>query len=193
MRRICSFFSDYIYYASILSSRLQKKGYDKVIIDKAFMMVADLDRNKLLQYKNKDCKIDFKKTFIFRHQFEKNILNFKDIVNSAFESFKSLKPKYRNFKIFLVNKMQSNLSALLIHNLKYPSIFLNSYKKCKNLNCETCLFSSNNHCIYLTNKFILPIFDNSDCESKNVIYIIFCSFCFTFYFFLYINFFLFYP
>ena len=106
------------------------------------MMVADLDRNKLLQYKNKDCKIDFKKTFIFRHQFEKNILNFKDIVNSAFESFKSLKPKYKNFKIFLVNKMQSNLSALLIHNLKYPSLFLNSYKKCKNLNCETCLFSN---------------------------------------------------
>ena len=47
MRRICSFFSDYIYYASILSYRLQKRGYDKVLIDKAFMMVADLDRNKL--------------------------------------------------------------------------------------------------------------------------------------------------
>ena len=181
MRRICSYFSDYIYFASILSFRLLERGFEKILIDKAFMMVADLERDNILQYKNKEKKLDFNKTLIFRHQFDKNILNFKNVVNSAFDSFKLIKPKYKDFKIFLVNKMQSNLSALLIHNLKFPFIFKNSFKKCKNSKCDTCIYSNNSHYIYLTNNFILPIFDNSTCGSKNIIYLIFCSFCSTFY------------
>jgi len=33
----------------------------------------------------------------------------------------------------------------------------------------------------LTENFILPIFSNSSCDSTNLIYFIFCSFCNTFY------------
>ena len=33
----------------------------------------------------------------------------------------------------------------------------------------------------MTDKFVLPIFDHSDCKSENILYFIFCSFCNTFY------------
>ena len=33
----------------------------------------------------------------------------------------------------------------------------------------------------LTDKFVLPIFDQSNCSSENVLYFIYCSFCNTFY------------
>ena len=162
MRRICTFFSDFLYFASILANRLEKRGYDRILINKTLMMVSDLSRDSLIQYKEKKKSLNFNNTFVFRHFYDKNIINFKKVLNSAFTSFKEIKPAYKDYNIFLINKMQSNLSALLIHNFKFPLNFKNSYKKCKEQNCATCLYSNNKDSVNLTKNFILPIFDNSD-------------------------------
>jgi predicted GIY-YIG superfamily endonuclease len=144
-------------------------------------MVANVNRDSLLEYKIKKEKIDFEKSFVFKYTFNKNILNFNKIIKTAFYSFKESYPKYKNYNLFLVNKMQNNLSSILIHNFKYPQVYKNKFKKCHSDNCKTCGFSNNGNFINLTDNFLLPISENSDCKSKNVIYIIFCSFCDTFY------------
>ena len=182
IRRICTFLSDYLYFSNIISNRLVKRGYEKSLIWKNQTMVANIKRESLLEYKPKNQKIDFEKSFIFKYEFNKNISNFKEVVKKAFNSFKEKNPRYKNHNLFLINKMQNNLSSILIHNFRYPKIYKNKYKRCKIRNCKTCEFSNNRTFINLTNNFILPISENTSCDSENVIYVIFCSFCNTFYF-----------
>jgi hypothetical protein len=170
IRRICTFLCDYLYFSNIISNRLLKRGYDKSLIWKNLTMVANIKRDYLLEYKPKKQEIDFEKSFIFKYEFNKNISNFKEIIKKAFNSFKENHTKYRDHNIFLVNKMQNNLSSILIHNFKYPKIYKNRYKKCLVKNCKTCEFSKNRTFINLTNNFILPISENTSCNSKNVIY-----------------------
>ena len=77
--------------------------------------------------------------------------------------------------------MQNNISSLLVNDFKFPSIKKFFFKKCENLNCKTCLYANTKENILLTDKFILPIFDNNECLSENLIYFIYCNFCNTFY------------
>ena len=180
VRRICSRLSDFLFFSSTIGKQLLSRGYDKFLIDKIFTMVSKLDRDLLLEYKPKKT-INFNNTFILKHKYDCNITNFKDLAYKAFNSFKKEKIEFKDFKLMVINTMQNNLSSLLVHNFKYPQISKKFYKKCNNKNCKTCLFSNNKEKIFLTNNFILPIFDNSNCDSKNLIYFIFCSFCNTFY------------
>jgi hypothetical protein len=179
-RRICSNFNDFIYFGSCISKQLMDRGYDRILIDKNFRMVSKLDRNELLLYKNKK-SIDFNKNFILRNTFDNNILNFNKIAHKAFSSFKENNEKFKDFKLMIVNRMQNNLSSLLVHNFKYPYEKNCSYKNCGNLNCKTCLFSNPNKNIFLTKNFILPIINNSNCNSLDIIYLIHCKFCNSFY------------
>ena len=81
----------------------------------------------------------------------------------------------------IINTMQHNISSLLVHGFKYPLIRNFYYKRCEKSNCDTCSFSNNNKCINLTDNFSLPIFNNSSCSSRNIIYFIYCNFCNFFY------------
>ena len=57
-------------------------------------MVAKIERSKLLRYKQRDT-LDFNQTFIYKHSFDLNVLNFNDIL---FDSFFSLKEKFSNLQ-----------------------------------------------------------------------------------------------
>ena len=143
-------------------------------------MVSRLDRESLLLYKNKKI-INFENTVLLRNKYDNNAFKFKEIAYRAFDSFKEKNEKFKDHKLMIINTMQSNLSSLLVHNFKYPLINTFFYKRCENLDCKTCLFSNNNEKIYLTNKFMLPISCAGNCQSKNIIYIIYCNFCNTYY------------
>ena len=179
-KRICSKLINFIYFGSVISDQLKSRGYDKVLIDKIFTMVSRLDRDSLLLYKNKK-SINFENTFLLRNKYDNNVCNFKEIAQKAFNSFKDENKIFKDHKLMIINTMQNNLSSLLVHNFKYPYINTFNYKRCENLDCKTCLFSNNNEKVSLTRKFTLPISCKSDCQSKNIIYIIYCSFCNTFY------------
>ena len=73
--------------------------------------------------------------------------------------------------------MNYNISALFIHDFKLKRTYKNFYKRCENFNCNTCLFFSSDYYINIKEKFILPIFDNCNCETKNCVYIISCKLC----------------
>ena len=180
IRRICSKYSDFVYFYSILYNHLISRGYDTKLITKAFTMVSALDRDHLIMYKEKK-KIDFNKNFIYKFNFDNNISNFSFLAINAFKNFKRENVKFNDFNLKIVNKMQLNLSSLLVHNFKYPISVRNNYKKCSKSDCKTCLFSNNKHLIYLTENFTLPIIDFSSCDSKDCIYVIFCSLCNVFY------------
>ena len=179
-KRTCSKFNKFIYFASTISQQLVNRGYDRKLIDKTFFMVSKLDRYKLLEYKVKD-SINFNETFILRNNFDNNIVNFKKVAHRAFDTFKKDFPQFSNNKLLIINRMQNNLSSLLVHNFKFPIISKNYYESCEKLNCQTCIYSNKKEKIFLTDNFILPIFSNSSCNSENLIYFIFCSFCNTFY------------
>jgi hypothetical protein len=180
IRRICSEISDFIYFSSIIRKQLLNRGYDKILIDKIFTMVLKLDREELIKYKDKK-HIDFEKFFYVKWEFDINILNFKKIAHRAFESFKTEFPLFNNHKLLIINSMQRNLSSIMAHNFPFPCFYKNNYSKCKNKKCNTCKFSQFKDMIYLKEKFILPIVAKSSCNSKDLIYIIFCSYCNFFY------------
>ena len=75
IRRICSYLSDYLHFAHIFSLEFIKKGYDRDIVYKTSRMISDLDRDKILPYKNKQNKADFFEKLFFRLPFNFNYLN----------------------------------------------------------------------------------------------------------------------
>ena len=54
IRRICSEKNDYFYFSMVLTRQLEKRGYNKNLIDKILMMVLRLDRDNLIEYKVKN-------------------------------------------------------------------------------------------------------------------------------------------
>lgn len=142
----------------------------------------NLDRNKLIQYREKK-SLKFNDSIFFKNTFDKNIENIKYLYKNCFK--KTIKEKenneFKNFNIFVINKMQPNLKMIMVHDFKIPVIYKNSYRKCDNSKCKTCLFSDSSYFIKLTDNFNLPIFDNSNCLTENCIYFIMCKFCNFFY------------
>lgn len=93
LRRICSFYSDFIYYSSVLKRQLIFRGYEARIIDKTFNMVSNLERSELLKYKSKNNFIKNDSLF-FKINFDKNILNFRNIFEKAFSNIFANKPNF---------------------------------------------------------------------------------------------------
>lgn len=122
IRRICSSLNDFIYFANTISRQFIKRGYDKYLVDKTFTMVCKLNRDSLLNYKIRE-NIDFSKNFIFKLNFDRNILNMKSLVKNSFEALKKVNKKFENKTIFIVNNMQSNICSLLVHNFKFPFVY----------------------------------------------------------------------
>jgi hypothetical protein len=180
-KRICSFLNDFIFIATIVSRHFIKRGYNKKLINKILSMVSNLDRDTLLEYKVRNNILD-NKTFIFKSQFDKNLININEIIRNSFNSLKDSNQEFfQDKKILIVNNMQYNLSSLLIHNFRMNIIKKDQFKRCTNPDCSICKFSNTDSSLRLSDNFILPFFDNSDCNSLNVIYILKCNFCESFY------------
>ena len=75
IRRICTKFSNFIFFSSKLSKQLTKRGYDINLINRTFSMVSKLRRDDLLTYKPKK-SVDFNDNFLFKYLFDSNVHNF---------------------------------------------------------------------------------------------------------------------
>ena len=181
IRRICSSFIDYIYFSENLTNKLLSRGYKLPLLNKIFNMVANLDRIKLLEYKTKSNN-NFKNSIPFKLEFDKNVINFNEILSRSFEDSIKKIETFKQEKIFLINKTQPSLGSLLIHNFKFPHSVKNFYRKCSNIKCKICIFSNHNaYFIKINDKFSLPLLSYSNCDSKNCVYLIYCNFCNAFY------------
>ena len=180
IRRICSNLVDFSYFSSVLSYHLTLRGYDLKLINRVYSMVLDLDRSKLLEYKVRDNSKPNNIIF-FKNQFNKNVINYKNIFKKAFDSFINSNEKFKPLKLQVINKMNFNLGSIFIHNFNFKTSYKNSFSKCKKIFCSTCYFFSSDYFIEITRNYFLPVFDNSDCNSENCIYIIKCSLCDVYY------------
>ena len=181
IRRICTRFSNYVYYGSILTQQLLKRGYNLNIINKTFSMVSYLERSDLLIYKKRET-LEFRDTFIFKFNFDSSILNFNSILSYSFTNLKNIFPSLNNKRILTVNKMQNNIFSLLVHNRKFaPNPKKCFFKKCLDTKCNVCFFSDTNYFIELKHNLCIPIQNFSNCNSEFVIYVIRCNLCSAFY------------
>ena len=86
---------------------------------------------------------------------------------------------FQDYKLKLYNYMANNIFAIFVHN-KQKNIFKKTMC-CLKANCVVCKFVCSNYYIYLKNNFVIPIQQNTSCESSNIVYMIRCNLCQEFY------------
>ena len=180
IRRICTKTEDYIYFSIILTKYLVLRGYNLKFINRIFSMVLNLDRIDILKYKQRNKTSDYD-TIFYCNKYNKGIYNINEIVKKSFSDFLDKYERFKMLKIRVVNKMNFNLAALFIHDFKYKKIYKNCFRKCDNILCSTCFYFNQDYFIDLNNNYLLPILDNSCCNSFFCIYIIKCLYCKSFY------------
>jgi hypothetical protein len=142
-------------------------------------MVGSLDRNSLLQYKPKNLNTFDNSKLLFKHEYDFNFPEIKTIIRNSFDNINSDYIFLKNKNISLVNKIKNSLGSLLVFGVKSTNInvkFCNT--KCNG--CIVCKFLYTNDNIIINN-FNLPVLSNSNCESINSVYILFCLKCNAFY------------
>ena len=179
IRRICSFFYDYLYFSRIFMYQLLKRGYKYKHIFKISNIISNVDRNKLIEYKSKDCNL-MNNILTFNLPFDFSFLNLEKSFYNIFSDYCNNFNFLDNSRLKIIYKKQLNISDIFVHNLKNDSIKKTNFKKCDNDNCKICLYSNNDYYLNLNN-FILPILDNSNCKTTEAIYIIKCKLCSTYY------------
>ncbi len=166
-----------------MTFQLIKRGYSYKNLRKISHAIGQIDREKLLKYKenlNQFQLID-NKTFIFKTIFDSNIPKLKSCINGAFLATIAQKKDFAETKLKIINKIQPNIGQMLIHN-KSPPFFCKYFcSSCFLKGCKLCKFVNNNYKISINKEFQLPILSNSNCKMKNSIYIIYCKLCHKFY------------
>jgi hypothetical protein len=91
IRRICSKYSDYLFFANKLTLELVKRGYNKENTLKMAHSVSLIERSILLPYKEKRNKFTKEKIMFFKFPFDLNLPDIKLAFNTAFNSISSTK------------------------------------------------------------------------------------------------------
>ena len=165
------------------NDQLVIRGYIKYSVFNEFFRIAQINREEFIPYKDKsDNRFEKSENLLFfKLPFDMNINqeSLRLSLNTASNELKS-NFGFDNIKIKLINSMQLNFNNIFIHGggINIQNKF--SFKRCHSLNCIICKFANTNYYLRL-NEFILPILSNSSCISKNVVYIIECIFCSSFY------------
>jgi hypothetical protein len=182
IRRICSSFTDYLYFSRMLYFQLIKRGYESKILSGIINSIAKTDRLSLIPYKKKNTPNDQSTLKIF-FNFETHFEFTKDFFRRELYFMKYNFLFLNNCNFLFINRMRLNLSALFVHNLKVYKPRKNFFKKCNSDNNCICKFSMNNFHFFIDfeKNIKLPILSQSDCSSISCVYIIKCTLCNHFY------------
>ena len=176
IRRICSDYSNYLYFSRLLMSQLLNRGYDFNEIRKTSNLIGKIDRNCLIPYKEKnqnyldDC-------IFFKIPFEKNLIDIDRILKNCFLSISTHSEFFKNLRFKTIFTKNPNISSIFVHHTALFNFEKYYFKKCEKSNCLICKFSNFHFYFLLLNKFYLPIYCNSNCNEKNCVYILHCSLC----------------
>ena len=177
-KRICSFYSDFLYYSRLFIFQLLKRGYDFSSLIKTMFMVARMNRDSLICYKEKK-KIDMENNIIFKFPYDFNFIDSKRVLTKSFNNIKTKYDYLKDKKLRIINYIQPNIGRLLVHNLPINMNIYKTFKyfRCSYEHCRVCPFSSDQYYIKFDNNFYLPLCMNTSCKSKGFIYIIKCNLC----------------
>ena len=184
IRRICSSLTDFFFFSNKVLIQLKSRGYVFKSTQKMLHSIALLNRNVLLEYKNR-INTESNNNFLVSYFFDNNFLNIK---NDLKKYINNLSPTYifkKNTNITFIQKMQPNIGALT--NNFIPSYIFDikkfRYRMCMKVNCIICKFSLNINYLFLPNfnNFFLKIYNNTNCNTNNLVYVIKCIKCDAFY------------
>ena len=180
IRRICTKYTDYLYFARKLVHQLLNRGYEFSHLFSLVFTIGTIDRDKLLPYKNKTDSVKPKKSFYFGSEFNRFVPNCNKLI---LESFDSCKAKYNlaDYKLQLYNSMSNNIFSIFVHQSYTNRSFFKNTICCNSKNCITCKFINSNYYIKLKENFFIPLQNNCSCESSNLVYIIKCKLCNDYY------------
>jgi hypothetical protein len=178
VRRICSRFHDYLFFASLLVIQLVKRGYNFKSVNQIARRIGNRKRKELLPYKDK-IKNDTDNKVLAFFKYNNNVREIKKNFVSSFEDLKINHESVQDKKLFFVNNVDNNIGSVLIHNHRIDNSKY-KYTKCLNDKCKICKYSTNSYFINMNN-FKLPILSNCTCESSNIVYIIECKYCCKYY------------
>jgi hypothetical protein len=173
IRRICSSFSDYLYFSRKIYFYLLKRGYDGIFLQKVSNSVSKLNRDNLIPYKNKISNFTIKNSFLFKLPFEKNLNNDHLNLNLLFKE-NILNSKICNYNLKILYSKQYSNRDIFINSFKEKHLNCKFYK-CNNNKCLTCFFVEKCNVKMLDN-FPLTMKTDSNCKSS-CIYLISCKKC----------------
>ena len=179
IRKNNSTLSDYFYFARELTFQLIKRGYEFSTLRKISNSVSRLNRSSLLEYKTKEndfANID-RNTFLFKFTFDQNIPNYKTILESSFKKTTDSNQSLKNTKIKVITTIQPNVSSILLNNFKISNQKYYYCFKCNLNGCRICSYLIPDYKIKISDSFYIPISCNSNCKSKNCVYLILCKQC----------------
>lgn len=180
--RCNSEYLNYLSHSRLLISNLVKRGYEYIDLIKVCLTIGKVDRFSLIDYKQKSRNIE-KYNFNnlkFIINYDINYISLKNDFNNIIFETKNDFNWLKDYKFSLLNSMFSNFNNIFINNNNVLS--MKSYKtlKCHNTNCITCKFIYEKNFLRI-NDFHLPMLSNCNCESTNLVYIIFCVKCKVYY------------
>ena len=181
--RICSDYTDYLYFARKLSFQLISRGYNYKNIFTVSNNIGNKDRDFLLPYKVKDLaqKSYADSTFLISEYSNCN----PDLSVEMIRIWKMMQTKFHGFlentSFKPVFTIANNLSSILIHNFNFKKHPLYKQVPCNEFNCKTCKFVFIKSSIDFLNFKNFPILCYANCNTKAVVYCIYCKLCNEFY------------
>jgi hypothetical protein len=180
IRRICSSYIDYLHFSRLLFIQLVKRDYKPTILSGIIRNVGKINRESLLPYNTKNINILCNNSIKLFLEYDINNDIFRNYLYNTFLNLSNKFDFLKHHKLFIINKVKTNIGSLMIHGFKQNQTKKCFYKKCEDINCLVCIYSSNFYFIKINDLF-LPIRNNSSCDSVGIIYIICCFKCNYFY------------
>ena len=144
-------------------------------------MVANLDREKIIPYKNISNTFSLENKLFFKIPYNFNYLNVENFFLNYFNDSNIFSNFLKDYKLKLINSIYPNISRIFVHNFKLGKPKGFKFSKCNNSKCKHCKFANCSSFIKLKEKFFFPILRNTTCRSKYLIYILYCNCCFNYY------------
>ena len=183
LKRICSYYYDYLFFSRKLISQLLKRGYNFISLMKICLTIGNENRDSLICYKDKSINTNkYNTVFKFIINYDLNYIDLKKDFNSETIKLKNDYNWLNNFNFSLLNSSTYNLNSIFINNCKInvKNNFFET-KNCKNFNCKICNFILDIRFLKTFNGFSIPILCNANCTSTNVVYILTCCKCNVYY------------
>jgi predicted GIY-YIG superfamily endonuclease len=181
IRRICTKYTDYLYYTRKLIVQLLNRGYNFSKLLSLAFSIGNIDRKDLLPYKQNKYFIKPEQCFYFGSQFNKNFPELNHLVSNSFKTIVENSLILLNYKLKLYNSMSANIFSIFVHNKYNNRSFFKNTISCNSLNCITCKFVNSNDYVSINQQFFIPIQSRCTCESTHIVYIIKCKLCNEFY------------
>ena len=183
IRRICTHFCDYLFFTRKLIFQLLDRGYDFKSLIALQFTIGKIPRECLLEYKAKKINVYSKNNnhvLFFGNEFNRSFIQKNELYNNSLSHIQKAFQWLIDYKLKFYFLISLNLFSIFIHKKKL--VYTNCHtRKCLINNCNICEFVNSNSYIFLKNGFIIPIKDNCNCISRNIIYIIRCTYCDVFY------------